>query len=386
MDTQYPILLVDDRADFLRMFQKTFEEDFTFVTCESAKEALELLKNRRDIAVVVSDQRMPEMLGADFLIEVRSQFPDVVRVLITAYTDLEPAIRAINEGRIFHYIQKPYQDDKVREILGQAIEEYKSLLARKHQEEATRKLIRERSVELVRQFAAGIAHHFNNPLSSIYTFLQLFPVQMEPAKEKGQVDETYWSFSMQALKDCEKMSGLIDFLLEITQASVDHFMRVPAEELLTLHDFNVLKRLKEKQIELVKEIDPHLPELFIDLYACQRLVTELLINAAETSPEKSKITLRLSRNGGEKEGEIPFAKVEVIDHGKGFASNKLRVIFDPYHNADFTSPRQGLGLTWCQFTVNRHGGEIHVQSIPEKQTTFSFTLPFIRPEQQKSAA
>lgn len=384
METKYPILLVDDRPDFLKMFQKTFEDDFTFLACESAAQAMELLANRPEIAVVMSDQRMPETQGADFLIEVRSRYPEVVRILITAYSDLDPAVKAINEGRIFQYIQKPFEDEKVKQVLTEAIEEHKTLVARKHQEEETRRLIRERSIEMVRQFAAGIAHHFNNPLSSVYTFLQLFPVQMGSIQDKGGMDEGFWNFSKQALKDCEKMSGLIDFLLEITQASVAHFMRVPVEELVALHDFNILNRLKEKKIELVKEIAPDLPELFVDLYSCQRLVEELLRNAIEASPEKGKITLRIEKNGNI--GEIPFARIEVIDQGKGFPPEKLKMVFDPYFNADFTSPRQGLGLTWCQFTVYRHGGEVQVRSLPGKETVFSFILPFLRAEEEISAA
>jgi len=104
------VLYVDDEEKALKYFKMAFSSKFTIHTAPSAKEGLEIIRRLgNQIGIVISDQRMPEMLGAEFLGLVRQEFPHVVRILTTAYSDLESAIQAVNKGHIYQYVVKPWE-------------------------------------------------------------------------------------------------------------------------------------------------------------------------------------------------------------------------------------------------------------------------------------
>lgn len=120
------ILVVDDEQGVLDSLSELLSKDYEVIACRSADEALKLLRQDSFVTVVLTDQRMPKKSGADLLIESREIAPLVPKILITAYTDVEDVIRLINEGQIFRYVQKPWQPDKLREIVSEAVMLYKS--------------------------------------------------------------------------------------------------------------------------------------------------------------------------------------------------------------------------------------------------------------------
>mgnify|MGYP002640536418 CR=1 FL=1 len=128
----YPVLYVDDEPDNLLVFQATFRDEFEVLTAGSTEEAIELIATV-PIAVLLADQRMPGRSGVELCEELRASHPTIVRMLITAYSDTEVAIAAINRGGVSRYINKPWQAEEVRQILREAI-------ARAHLERMVAKL------------------------------------------------------------------------------------------------------------------------------------------------------------------------------------------------------------------------------------------------------
>jgi DNA-binding NtrC family response regulator len=120
---RYPILVVDDEQDNLDAFRFNFRKVFDIVTANSGAEALEILQ-QRDIAVVVTDQRMPKMTGVELLREVRNQKPAVVGLILTAFTDVDVLIEAVNLGQVYRYITKPWDAKEVRGVLQYALERF----------------------------------------------------------------------------------------------------------------------------------------------------------------------------------------------------------------------------------------------------------------------
>jgi len=120
---QFPVLVVDDEQDNLDAFRFTFRKSFDLHTAGSAAEALELLEDL-DAAVIVTDQRMPKVTGIEFLGMVAKVRPDAVGIIVTAYTDVEVLIEAINLGRAYRYITKPWDSREVRGVLAQAVERF----------------------------------------------------------------------------------------------------------------------------------------------------------------------------------------------------------------------------------------------------------------------
>ena len=120
---EFPVLYVDDEPDNLRVFELAFKREFKILTATSAEEGLRIL-NENPVAVVLSDQRMPEVTGVEFLSRVREIDSKTVRVLVTAYGDVEILRQAINDGSIYRYVAKPWDPDDMRLTLQRAIESY----------------------------------------------------------------------------------------------------------------------------------------------------------------------------------------------------------------------------------------------------------------------
>jgi Nif-specific regulatory protein len=120
---RYPILVVDDEQDNLDAFRFNFRKTFDILTATSGPEALSILAEK-DVAVVVTDQRMPKMTGVELLREVRERTPETVGIILTAFTDVDVLIEAINLGQVYRYITKPWDAKEVRGVLQYAIERF----------------------------------------------------------------------------------------------------------------------------------------------------------------------------------------------------------------------------------------------------------------------
>jgi DNA-binding NtrC family response regulator len=125
-----PILVVDDEAEILHSLRGLLRMEFEVHTAQNGFEALEILQ-RQPIHVVMSDQRMPEMTGVQFLSQVQGECPEAMRIVFTGYADIKAVIDAINQGRIFRYITKPWDPDELRAVLHQACAEYDQIVERK---------------------------------------------------------------------------------------------------------------------------------------------------------------------------------------------------------------------------------------------------------------
>jgi putative nucleotidyltransferase with HDIG domain len=122
MQHRHTVLFVDDEVNILKALQRLLRNDEMNVLCASrGNEALQLLE-KMPAQVVVSDQRMPEMSGVDFLAQVRERSPDVVRMMLTGYTEMDVAVEAINRGQIYRLITKPWNDDELRATIRQAFD------------------------------------------------------------------------------------------------------------------------------------------------------------------------------------------------------------------------------------------------------------------------
>jgi CheY-like chemotaxis protein len=124
------ILVVDDEPDNLDLLYRTFRRDFNVLKADSGITALELLQQEGEVAVIISDQRMPEMKGTEFLSRTLPQFPDTVRIILTGFTDIEDLVEAINTGQVFKYITKPWDSGELKEVVQRAAATYDLLKQR----------------------------------------------------------------------------------------------------------------------------------------------------------------------------------------------------------------------------------------------------------------
>jgi response regulator RpfG family c-di-GMP phosphodiesterase len=117
------VLFVDDEVHNLEAFKASFRRDFQVYVSLNANDAMKLLETE-PIQIVLSDQRMPGITGVEFFEHIQQNKPEIMRMLITGYADINIVVDAVNKGKIFKYIQKPWNNEQLKESILQAYKVY----------------------------------------------------------------------------------------------------------------------------------------------------------------------------------------------------------------------------------------------------------------------
>ncbi|MDJ0796827.1 MAG: response regulator [Calothrix sp. MO_167.B12] len=147
------ILVVDDEQDNLDLLYRTFYRQYKVLKATSGPDALNLLAEEGEVAVIISDQRMPMMSGTEFLSLTATQYPDIIRIILTGYTDVEDLVDAINTGKVFKYVTKPWEPEELAAVVRQALDTHNVLKART--QELTRTLRQESLLNTVTNTIRG---------------------------------------------------------------------------------------------------------------------------------------------------------------------------------------------------------------------------------------
>jgi response regulator RpfG family c-di-GMP phosphodiesterase len=123
MPDKITILYVDDEENNLFSFKATFRIKYQVLTALSGDEALKILATKQ-VNIIITDQRMPEMTGVEFLAKVIEKFPDPMRILLTGYADMGAVVDAVNKGKIFHYLAKPWNEEELDLTINKAYAKY----------------------------------------------------------------------------------------------------------------------------------------------------------------------------------------------------------------------------------------------------------------------
>src|SRR5205809_3727734 len=184
---KHAILYVDDEEKSLKYFHRAFEDQFRILTASNAQDGLKLLEEHKDnIGLLMTDQRMPGEKGVWLLEKARQLRPRIIRILATAYSDMEAAIAAVNTGAIYKYVTKPWDPPQLENTLKRGLEFFmvqneRDQLLREKMSVLHNMMIADRIVSLG-LLAAGLSHHIRNSLVAVKTFLDLAPSKM--AEEK----------------------------------------------------------------------------------------------------------------------------------------------------------------------------------------------------------
>ncbi len=123
MEDKISVLYVDDEENNLISFKATFRIKYKIHTALSGAEALQIIKEK-PIDIIVTDQRMPQMTGVEFLEEVIAINPEPMRILLTGYADMGAVVDAVNKGKIYHYLSKPWSEEELDKTIQRAYEIY----------------------------------------------------------------------------------------------------------------------------------------------------------------------------------------------------------------------------------------------------------------------
>lgn len=161
----YKIMIVDDEPANLRTLERLFRPDYQVVTAPSGAEALALLEHH-DIALLLSDQRMPAMTGVELMIKTVAIRPQMVKILLTGYTDVGALIDALNSGLVYRYLTKPWNNDELRLTVSRALEHYE-MMKSKHLLGMENQRLRARLKEITELASEGLNQKSATPKQEI---------------------------------------------------------------------------------------------------------------------------------------------------------------------------------------------------------------------------
>lgn len=175
-DSKKPkLLVVDDEPDNLDLLYRTFRREYHVLRAESGPRALEILEQEGNVAVIISDQRMPMMSGTEFLSLTATKYPDTIRIILTGYTDVEDLVEAINAGRVFKYVTKPWDDQELKGVVKQAVD--------------THNVLRARTQELARTLRQeSLLNTLTNTIRSALDYRQILQTIVEAVGQSFDVD------------------------------------------------------------------------------------------------------------------------------------------------------------------------------------------------------
>src|SRR6478672_11073553 len=129
MPTRHTILVVDDEPDVVKSVQDLLRLEYRVLGATRAKAAMDIMRGE-EVHVVMTDQRMPEITGVEFLRQIRGDYPEAIRLLFTGYADIRAVIDAINQGNVYRYITKPWDPEELQSIINEACDHYDLLIER----------------------------------------------------------------------------------------------------------------------------------------------------------------------------------------------------------------------------------------------------------------
>ncbi|MHB8482090.1 MAG: ATP-binding response regulator [Nitrospiria bacterium] len=365
---KYPLLFVDDEDLAVSSLKNYFEKEFTIYTATKGDQALDLIDRHPEIVLILTDQRMPGMTGVQLLKQVMDKRPDIIRMLMTAFTDLKTLIDAVNLGQVYQYVEKPYEPSQLKQYLKSGIERYFLIkeTERLYSEKVAtmQKMARMNRLEAIGILAAGMAHEINNPLVAIQTFLEMAP------GKRTEDDPDFWEeFHQVASKDVARIRKIISKLLTYAKAREDPQLSLVKTDLNQLIKENVSlleKEAEKKNLSIKEKLEPDLPPISLDIEKMKQVMINLILNAIHATSEGC-ITIEtaiLNEN---------FVRISVSDTGCGISEENMQKLFNPF----FTTKEggTGLGLTTCHDIIDHHRGTIDVKSGLSTGTTFMIHLP-----------
>jgi signal transduction histidine kinase len=354
------ILYVDDEMENLIVFQATFEDYFDVVMASSGAEALALLE-QRSFAVVIADQRMPKMSGAELFEIMRRKYPHTKRIMLTGYADPRAMLSAINQGQVFYFIKKPWEQDDVFSILLRAIEAYDMSLSNVVLQD---RLVAADRCAMLGRSAARLAHEMGNQLC-------MLPL-LELIEDEYGDHEDLVSMAGFARSTYDRLVQIVDEVKAFVRFEREEMVTQPLELSEAIHELVEFLRFERSLPLDCLSIEFHgEPWVRANRVKIQQVLINLLKNAefAIRNREGGRITLTLSEQGEQ-------AAIVVSDNGCGMTSDVVDRIWEPFYT---TKGEQGtgLGLDVAKSIIEGHGGTIECVTEPNVGATFTIRLPRI---------
>jgi signal transduction histidine kinase len=358
MSEKIKILYVDDEEQNLVSFRANFRKQYEIFTAIGAEEAIDLL-SKNLIPIIISDQRMPHTTGVEFLEKTVKLYPDCIRLLITAQSDIEMVIEAINRGQISKYIQKPWDWDKLSIAIDNCVNLYTSRVELRLKNAELQKANDE-----LNKFVYSVSHDLRSPLTSILGVINLTKISPEL-----KVAEDYF----------QMIEGRVLKLDDFIKKIIDYYKNARAETEKEEIDFDILVN---NIWEIFKNQNPSIifdlkieksAEYFGDSFRLKIIFENLISNAIKyqnPSSDIKKIDLFIKINSNN-------LYITVSDNGIGIDNQYLESVFNLFFRTEDALHVEGtgIGLYLVKEALNKIGGKIDVTSQTMKGSSFHIVIP-----------
>ena len=378
------VLYVDDERGNRVVFETSMKAEFNVRVASEPSEALSILEST-DVAVIVTDMRMPTMSGEELLRIAKERWPQTIRMVVTAYSDIEPILRAINEGLVARYIIKPWVRTELMQVLRWATEAW--ALSR-DSAAVHRRLLETERLATLGSISGMLVHDLKQPLMSLAVNAELLKELADFAPVMRQALESI------SVPNRSHLIEMIDELGQVTddiKTSIDHLNTLisslrgfstqrrpdPSTPISTdplpilRHAMSVCQELAVKVRAQIGYDGPReLPRVRIPPTELTQVLINLVANGAQAVAARGSPNGRVSIHASESSGMLVL---EVKDDGVGMTPDVLKRVGTPF----FTTRAQGtgLGLAQCQRLIGTAGGRLAIDSEPGKGTTVTITLP-----------
>lgn len=356
------VLYIDDEENNLKAFKASFRRDFEIYTVSDANDAYRLL-DEIDIHVALADQRMPKVSGVDFFEKIQEKHPDIVRILITAYTNSQTIIDAVNKGKINQYVVKPWDPTNLKNIIDSS---YDVHMAKKELKIKNQELIK--TNDELNRFVYSASHDLRAPLMSILGLVDLSRLE----KDTGGDPYVY-------LDMIERSVTKLDSFI---QNIIEYYQNARADSNYEKIDFELVVN---EVVEALKNTDPNVRftidiqqdgEYFNDEFRIHVILNNLVSNAIKyqkTDNAAPQVNISI-------QADNEMARIKIRDNGVGILQEHLQSIFKMFFRTktENRTPGTGIGLYIVKEALVKIGGEIQVNSVYGEGTTFELELPNLR--------
>ena len=380
------ILFVDDEPQTCKWFARLFADEFTIVTAGSTDDALHMLRERGpDIAVLVTDYRMPGRNGLSLLRAAQQDHRHVVRLLATAYAEKEVAVAAINQGRVVCILEKPFDDAQVRGALREALEIYR-------QRERMHSLVEGRAVAM-RETLGFLAHELNTPLATVLGYMEeLKERHRMPATDAppglAHIAEKHAGDTLTMIEAAERRTlyalSLLSTFVQSAREAYPGVTPVPlrasylVNSLLNEYPFEGDERAWVSCDPVADFVLPAQGDL---LYLVLCTLTKNALFALRENPQPN-LRITLEHDADAPDGETR-SSIRFTDNGAGIAPEILARLTREPVSTRTAQGGSGMGLLFCRRVVQSMGGLIEVSSELSQGTSVKLLF---KPEQTSKGA
>jgi two-component system, sensor histidine kinase and response regulator len=349
------LLCVDDDQDNLSAVEAILSQDFEVLTFRSALEALEHLNKDSDFTIILSDQRMPEMNGVDFLEETLKINPKPIRILFTGYSDFESAIEAINRAQIYRYLTKPWAPTDLILTLKEAAEKFNLSNEVKLKNEQLQKAISDLQAmdKIKTNFMILINHELKTPLTAINSYLELLKEEIEDNSQK--------KYLQRIEEGCERLKFLTDEVVYLLNNNNEALENMVYE----LSETNIVELLRPYKNNENFRLTINTNELTVPM--SEKILKNVLERLIQNSSRfKNRGIVEITVNDAE--DDIVF---EISNYSDEYTAEDLKRVLEPFEfkrNVMNHSKGLGLGLPIVQVLLKKIGSDLTLSYKNEKFT------------------